>query len=125
MQPDKQTHSGAHGEIEATIEKYFKGLHLANADMLESVFSADCVLKAPGIRRTRHEWLEFVQNRPVPSTRGDKYAYKILSIDVSGEQAMVKVDVPLLDSNFIDYLGLLRENNQWHIVNKMYAVKPN
>jgi len=34
---------------------------------------------------------------------------------------MVKVECPLFDCEYIDFLGLLKENQQWLIVSKMYV----
>jgi hypothetical protein len=34
---------------------------------------------------------------------------------------MVKVKCPLFDFNYVDFLGLLKEQGQWLIVNKMYS----
>jgi len=50
------------------------------------------------------------------------YAFKVLSLDIEGDQAMAKVDVPLLAAHFIDFLGLLKEDGKWKIVNKMYTI---
>ncbi|MCG8612298.1 MAG: nuclear transport factor 2 family protein [Pseudomonadales bacterium] len=109
--------------IEIT-HQYFDGLHNADVDLLKRIFHPDCVLKAPGIRRDINEWLRLVSNRPVPANEGLPYAYRILNIEVLGQQAMVKVLCPLLGSTFVDFLGLLRENDRWLIVNKMYADIP-
>ena len=110
--------------ITELVQLYFEGLHHADIKKLGTVFSYDCVLKAPGVRRNLGQWLELVQNRPVPAEQDAPYAYEILSMEVLGDQAMVKVSVPLLGSDFIDYLGLLKEDGKWSIVNKMYADKP-
>ena len=118
MQPDSRAH------IVSIVQAYFEGLHYANAEKLRAIFSADCVLKAPGVRRNLDEWLELVKSRPVPAERGDGFNYAILNLDVMGEQAMVKVYCPLLGSDFIDFLGLLYEDGQWLITNKMYANQP-
>jgi hypothetical protein len=37
------------------------------------------------------------------------------------DQAMVKVHCPLFDFNYIDFLGLLKEDGNWQIVTKMYT----
>lgn len=103
------------------VEAYFEGLHFADIAKLKTLFSPDCVLKAPGIRRDLESWFLLVKSRPVPQEKGDPFAYKILAIEIVGEQALVKVYCPLLGDHFIDYLGLLYEKNQWQIVNKMYA----
>lgn len=103
------------------VNSYFEGLHFANVAKLRSIFANDCVLKAPGIRRNLDNWLTLVASREIPDERGDPFDYRVMSVEVMGEQALVKVYCPLLGDIFIDYLGLLYENNQWVIVNKMYA----
>lgn len=100
---------------------YFTGLHNANTDLLAEIFSPEVVLQTPKLRRSREEWLENVSSRPIPAEEGHDYAYKILSIDIIGEQAMVKVHCPLLGSNFVDFLGLLKEDGKWRFTSKMYA----
>ena len=111
-------------EVERIIYRYFQGLHHGDVTLLDEIFHNDCVLKAPHLRRDKHAWLELVKTRQIPAKKGDIFAYQILNIELSGDQAMVKVLCPLLGSTFIDYLGLLFENNQWLIVNKMYADMP-
>lgn len=109
--------------INTIVEDYFVGLHFADTGKLRAIFSPDCVLKAPGIRRTLEEWLNLVVNRPVPATTGANFSYQVLNTEIIGNQAMVKAYCPLLGAEFIDYLGLLFEDGQWRIVNKMYAEK--
>lgn len=112
----------AESEIRAMVEKYFVGLHHGTADSLASLFHPDCVLKTPGSRRTREKWLADVSSRPVPHTTGHPWQYQIIWIEVEGQQAMAKVSCPLPHGRFIDYLGFLREEGAWKIVNKMYAL---
>lgn len=114
----------AENQIRQIVQHYFEGLHFANTGLLRTLFSEDCVLKAPGIRRDLNQWLARVEDRPVPAETGATFDYQILSLEIIGEQAMAKVLCPLLDDVFIDFLGLLREDGQWRIVNKMYADKP-
>jgi len=107
--------------VESIVKDYFSGLHHADTTKLENIFHPDAYLKAPGQRRNLHEWLEFVGQREVPAQRGDSEGFKILSMDIMHEQAMVKVLCPLLGRIYVDFLGLLKENGRWLIVNKMYA----
>lgn len=106
------------------LMKYFDGLHRADTELLNSIFDDESRLYAPGIRRSKKEWLDLVANRPVPQQLGHAFAYKILSIELYGDQAMAKVVCPLLGKQFIDYLGFLRENGKWRIVAKQYADNP-
>lgn len=117
-------HSDHQAEIETIIHTYFEGLHFANITKLKSVFTEDCVLKAPGIRRDLNSWFELVASRPVPAQINATFDYKILHLEILGQQAMVKVSCPLLGNDYVDFLGLLFENEQWRIVNKMYANRP-
>lgn len=110
-------------EIRAMVDEYFAGLHQGDATGLATLFDEDCVLKAPGLRRDRLTWLADVTNRPIPDVIGHGWNYKIIWLEIEGEQAMVKLNCPLPHGHFIDYLGFLKERGSWKIVNKMYALK--
>ncbi len=107
--------------ITATVQDYFDGLHHADVNKLRQIFHADACLQAPGLRRSLSEWLKLVAQREVPAAQGVQFLYRIVSIDLIGDQAMVKLVCPLLGRTYIDFLGLLKEDASWKIVNKMYA----
>ena len=107
--------------ITAIIQTYFHGLHNGDVTKLKSIFHQDTWLKAPGVRRSLEQWLEAVADRPIPAQQSKPFNFKILSIDVVQDQAMAKIQCPLFDFNYIDFLGLLKEQGQWLIVNKMYT----
>lgn len=113
-----------HSDYEAIIEllnAYFDSLYVGDVDKLRAIFHDDAWLKGNNYRKTRDEWLEAVAHRPVPSVEGMEYAFNIQSLEIVGDQAMAKVDVPLLAAHFIDFLGLLKEAGNWKIVNKMFT----
>ena len=118
------TNANAFNDVLAVIHQYFDGLHEANIETLERIFDPDIVLMSHGIRRTRKQWLKLVDERPRPKDAGYPYAYQVLSVEVSESQALAKVSCPLLGKHYLDYLGLLKENDHWIIVNKMYADFP-
>lgn len=103
------------------VRDYFDGLHHGQVSKLRAIFHPDAFLKAPGLRRSLDQWLESVASRPVPAEQGRTYDFKVLSIEVIKDQAMVKLECPLFDSLYVDFLGLLKENGRWLIVNKMYT----
>ena len=107
--------------ITAIVQEYFDGLHNGDVLKLKSIFHHDAWLKAPGIRLSREQWLANVSKRPTPKEQRRSCEFKLLSIDVVKDQAMVKIECPLFDFNYIDFLGLLKEKGQWLIVNKMYT----
>ncbi|MDX1453391.1 MAG: nuclear transport factor 2 family protein [Oleiphilaceae bacterium] len=103
------------------VGEYFKGLHHGEPDTLAPLFHADTVLKAPNIRRTLTTWLDDVSKRAKPIEQGAGFNFRLLSLEITGDQAMAKVACPLFQYNYVDYLGLLKEGGHWRIVNKMYA----
>lgn len=107
--------------VTTALQSYFSGLHEANIEKLTQVCAEELVLHAPNIRRTRNEWFELIKSRPTPQTEGHEFNYKILSLDLVGSQAMAKLACPLLGHNYVDFIGLLKEQGQWKIVSKMYC----
>ncbi len=105
----------------ALVGKYFHGLHQGDTKRLRAIFHADAFLKAPGLRRSLTEWLDAVATRPVPAQQGQPFNFKLLSVEIIKDQAMVKLECPLFDHAYVDYLGLLKEDGHWLIVNKMYT----
>jgi hypothetical protein len=103
------------------VQVYFDGLHNGDVSKLRAIFHQDSFLKTPGSRRSLEQWLAAVASRPIPSQQGWDYGFKLLSIEVIKDQAMVKLECPLFEHCYIDFLGLLKENGRWKIVNKMYT----
>jgi len=108
-------------DIEAVLHSYFDGLYHGDVAKLNSIFHPDAWLKAPGVRRSLNQWLKDVAERTTPAELNQARAFKILAIDVVQDQAMAKIHCPLFDFNYIDFLGLLKEEGKWRIVNKMYS----
>lgn len=111
-------------QICSVVQDYFDGLHYADTEKLARIFDDNVWLCSPGIRRSKQQWLELVASRPVPASAGYPYQYQLLSIELSAEQAMVKLSCPLLGQHYIDFLGLFKEQQQWKIISKMYAAAP-
>jgi hypothetical protein len=107
--------------VMALVRDYFDGLHYGDVSKLRTIFHPDAYLKAPGLRRSLEQWLDAVASRPVPDEQGQSYDFKLLSIEIIKDQAMVKLECPLFDHFYIDFLSLLKENGCWLIVNKMYS----
>ncbi len=123
---DNSTSAGDFGghefeSVMALVGEYFHGLHQGDSKRLRAIFHADAFLKAPGLRRSLNEWLDAVANRAVPAQQGQPFNFKLLSVEIIKDQAMVKLECPLFDHAYVDYLGLLKEDGRWLIVNKMYT----
>ena len=122
MNTEQQTRNKEDAQIiKALLQDYFDGLYEGDVAKLRNVFHDDAWLKGNNYRKSRDEWLGAVAARPIPKDERMDYGFKVISLDVVGDQAMAKVDVPLLAAHFIDFLGLLKEDGTWKIVNKMYT----
>jgi 4-oxalocrotonate tautomerase len=108
-------------QVLAIVNDYFHGLHFGDTEKLRGIFHADAFLKAPNLRRSLDDWLMAVANRAVPAQSDMPFNFKVLSVEIIKDQAMVKVECPLFEHFYVDYLGLLKEQGQWLIVNKMYT----
>jgi 4-oxalocrotonate tautomerase len=108
-------------QVRQLVSDYCDGLHHGNVALLRRIFHPDAVLKAPNLRRNLNDWLALVAQRPVPSELGHDYHYRLEWLEVLNEQALAKLYCPLLGRDYTDFLGCLKENGEWKIVNKMYA----
>ncbi len=114
---DQQTRQ----HLENMLTDYFDGLHEGDVEKLRRLFHDDVVLKTPGQRRPREDWLNNVATRPVPAKEAIPYRFKVLNIEVINDMAMAKVECPLFEHAYIDFLIFLKENDQWRIVSKVYT----
>lgn len=114
-------HQSEYDDVIRVLSDYFDGLYDGDVEKLRDVFHDDAWLKGNGYRKTRDEWLDAVASRPIPRDEGMDYGFSIMSLEIVDDQAMAKVDTPLPAAHFIDFLGLLREDGRWRIVNKMFT----
>lgn len=51
---------------------------------------------------------------------GAPYNFKIVSVDITGDVAVVKVEDDCLGTSFTDYLTLIKHDGRWQIVMKAF-----
>jgi hypothetical protein len=73
---------------------------------------------------SREQFIEFVKATPAPSKSGEKYDMRIVSIDMTGNEAVAKVEDLYLGFRFTDYLSLLNIEGTWVIINKTFYHEP-
>lgn len=108
-------------QITQVIEYYFDGLYNGDTQLLDNIFQNESWLITPCGRRDKKQWLKDVANRATPKELQQDYLFSILAIDIISDQAMVKVYCPIFEFKYIDFLGLIKSDNQWQIVSKMYT----
>ena len=68
-------------------------------------------------------WLAAVRNMQAPKQQGFERDDRILSIDVAGELALVKLKLQVPPRRFTDMLSCLRHQGTWKIVQKVMTAK--
>ncbi len=107
--------------IRATIERYFRGDIERDVAHLQAAFHPSAVLQtsdkdgALSILR-QAEWHERVRLTPAR----ERPTARILQIDRTGSAAMAKTQLLFSNGQFTDYLSLLKLEDRWIIVNKIY-----
>ena len=114
--------------IQKTVQYYFDGLYHSDVEKLKKAFHPNSQVIGYFDGSLTFDsldgFLEFVKATPAPSESGEEYDMKIVSIDVTANEAVAKVADLYLGLWFTDYLSLLKVDDNWLIVNKMYYYEP-
>ncbi len=112
--------------VRAVVSRYLHGLKFNDVSSLRSAFWPDAKLffvKKDGSlgQLSQEQWYAMFASSAGKEEEGD---LRIVSTDISGDAASVKVIETYPKSIYIDYLNLLRLNGKWTIVNKIYTSRP-
>jgi hypothetical protein len=114
--------------IQQTVQYYFDGLYNSNLESLTKAFHPKAQIighfQKDLLFMTREQFLKLVKNTPSPSANGESYDMKIVSIDITGDEALIKVTDLYLGFRFTDYLSLIKIEGSWVIVNKTFYHEP-
>jgi len=116
-------HSLDREHISVVIRNYVEGMVFADEVLLRHAFHPACHII--GHYHRELEWLsldEFISaiKAEGPAPKEVKPFWETISVDITGDAAAVKVMDDYVDMRFTDYLSLLKINERWMIVNKLY-----
>jgi hypothetical protein len=107
-----------------TIQNYFEGMYYRDTARLRKAFHPKAVLfghfQGAWVVLPLDKWLGMVEGGPVPAESGEPFDMRIVSTDVTGRVAAVKVADLYRGLRFTDYLSLANVDGQWVIVNKTF-----
>ncbi|MEQ9364042.1 MAG: nuclear transport factor 2 family protein, partial [Leptospirales bacterium] len=112
-------------ELQKVVKDYFEGIFTGDVERLCGTFHPDASLcgdiNGEPYQKTVAEYLEGVRNRESPQSLGESFRMRILSMDILGNVASLRVHVPMLGFNYHDYLSFRYAGGRWTIVNKLFT----
>ncbi|NUP10809.1 MAG: hypothetical protein HOW73_32600 [Polyangiaceae bacterium] len=113
--------------LRALAQTYFNAAYDMDADRFASVFESSSSVTKIGedgavIVTPIEAWLTAVRGMAAPRERGLKRDDRIVTIDVDGDLALVKVKFQMPPRYFTDLLSCLRVKGAWKIVQKVMRV---
>lgn len=114
---------GEHPRIEAVIIEYLEGMIYGQPDRLAKAMHPLCMQAGhyDGTYEfyTRDEFIESLSGLEGIDTDAT-VSFRILSIDVTGDVAVAKVEDDCFGTRFTDYLTLIKHKGEWQIVMKAF-----
>jgi len=114
--------------IEAVIDDYFQGMYKSDTALLTRAFHEDARItgydEGTLINNPISGFIKFVGTVSAPEADGETFDMEIVSIDMAGDAAMVKVHDLYKGLRFVDFLTLLKFEDGWRIVNKTFHHSP-
>lgn len=111
-------------KITQTVQHYFDGMYHSDTASLKKAFDPNAFLHGYFEGRLVHlpfnDWIKQVESRPAPSKSAEAYDMKIVSVDMTDNIALVKVFDLYMGKYFTDYLSLIKVEDNWVIMNKMF-----
>ena len=115
-------------QIRATVRTYFDSMYESSADKARAAFHPNAKITGyleDGLHEMSVEdFAAFVASQqPPPKEKGEKERLDILSVEIAGDTASVRVRDDYLGMTFLDTLSLLKTDGKWSIYNKLFHVE--
>tara|TARA_R110002096_G_scaffold411789_1_gene612075 strand:+ start:12789 stop:13163 length:375 start_codon:yes stop_codon:yes gene_type:complete len=115
-------------QIRATVQTYFDCMYESSAEKTHAAFHPSARITGyldDGLHEmTVEDFAGFVSSQqPSPKAKGEPARLDILSVDIAGNTAAVRVRDDYLGMTFMDTLSLLKTDDKWSIYNKLFHVE--
>ena len=114
--------------IEAGVQLYFDGMYESSSEKIMRIFHPDArvagYLHGALMLMTAEDFASFVSSQqPSPKENEDEIFLEIVSCEIAGKTASVRVRDKYLDSTFLDTLSFINIDDEWKIYNKLFHVE--
>ena len=114
--------------ISNMVQIYVDSMDESNPDKVKQAFHSNAkvvgYLHNDFMEMSTDDFAGFVEaQQPSPKEKGENVVYEILSCEVQGTTASVKVRDKYLGISFLDTLSFISIDNEWKIYNKLFHVE--
>ena len=115
-------------QIENVIQLYVDSMNESNPDKVKQAFHSNAkvvgYLHGDFMEMSVEDFAGFVASQqPSPKEKGENVVFEILSCDIEGATAAVKVRDKYLGITFLDTLSLIKVESGWKLYNKLFHVE--
>jgi len=115
-------------QIQKVIELYIDSMESSDPDKVKIAFHANAkvvgYLHGDFMELSTEEFAGFVAaQKPSPKEKNENIIFDILSCDIEGTIASVKIRDQYLGITFLDILSLIKQEGEWKIYNKLFNVE--
>ena len=115
-------------QIEAAVRLYIESMDESNPDKVKKAFHENAkvvgFLHGDLLQLSVNDFAGFVASQqPSPKEKGEDVVFEILTCEIEGTTALVKIRDEYLGITFLDTLSFLKADGEWKIYNKLFNVE--
>ena len=115
-------------QIENVVQLYIDSLDESNPDKVKETFHENAkvvgYLHGDFMEMSVDDFAGFVASQqPSPKEKSENVVFEILTCEIEGTTALVKVRDKYLGITFLDTLSFIKNEGEWKIYNKLFNVE--
>ena len=115
-------------QIETVVRLYIESMNESNPDKVKKAFHENAkvvgILHGDLLQLSVNDFAGFVASQqPSPKEKGEDVVFEILTCEIEGTTALVKIRDEYLGITFLDTLSFLKADGEWKIYNKLFNVE--
>lgn len=114
--------------VVSVVHQYLDGLYQCDVETFKQVFHPQAIYatadETPLLYRQMDEYFSIIATRQSPASRGEGRNEAIDDLQFAGENtAFARVRCAIAETQFVDFLTLVRTNGRWQIMSKIFQIK--
>lgn len=120
-----QSGASEYPAVAQAVNYYLEGGTNNDFEMLKKAFHETATMKfiANGEEYREVNAIEFFKNGMKPGPKQNRKT-RIVSVDIAGDAAFAKLEIEYATFTFVDYMHLLKIEEEWKIVSKIFYRQP-